>query len=282
MINDADNIELKNQYQGFLKMPNIINTNFFADIADFTTSNIQTPNFDSKVLESIQKHIYLGKRAEYFMLHYLKQQEQFSNVLHSIQIQNETTTLGELDFLFFNKRIDKWIHLELVTKFYIYNSDEEHENYKHWIGPNLKDKFEFKLNKLQDHQLQLLNLPEAQEKLITLKIAPDRIKRQLCYKAKLFLPVDLKQFQHKVTNSACVCGSYFNLEHFKRFELEPNLYYVPKKLDWVSSPDLQSHWYSFDKALAQIKSSLKEKRSCMLWRKTPDGECLEDFVVWWS
>lgn len=276
------NNQLTNQYLGFLQMPTIFGSNYFTGVEDFKTPNDQPPSFDSEALKLIQKHIYLGKRAEYFMLHYLSQQEHISKVMHSIQIQNERETLGEIDFLFFDKLINKWVHLELVTKFYIYNSGDNIENYTHWIGPNLKDRFEFKLNKLKKHQLQLLKLPEATSKLKTLDINPDQVETQVCYKAKLFLPVGLDQFQHQVTSPDGVCGTYFNIEYFKSFQHKPYLYYIPQKLDWVTSPELQTHWYSFDKASDLLRSKLKEKRSCLLWRKTADEDYFEDVVVWWN
>ncbi len=273
--------DISSQYQGFLKMPHILKATTVLDAEAFETTNNNPVTFSTEELEDIAKHLYLGKRAELYMLSYVKNQQHLSKVLHSIQIQNENTTLGEIDFLFFNKSIEKWVHLELVTKFYIYNSNDSIENHTHWIGPNLKDKFEYKLEKLSQHQLPLLNHPEAQNKLNDLQIDFHNLKTQLCYKAKLFLPADLKQFQHQVTNPDCVCGTFFNLEHFKGFEFEPYLFYIPEKLNWVKSPELQTHWYSYNKALTLLKSSLKDKRSCLLWRKTPDGEYLQDFVVWW-
>ena len=282
-MNDTNNItQIINQYKGFLDMPSIIGGNHFKAIENYTTRNIKTPAFDLTELESIQKHIYVGKRAEYFMLHYLKQQVHISNVMHSIQIQDDTNTLGELDFLFFNESIQKWIHLELVTKFYIYNSDDEIENYIHWIGPNLKDRLEYKLDKLKNHQLQLFKRPEARAKLEELNIDVNYIETQLCFKAKLFLPQNLVNFQHRITSPNSICGTYISLDLLKQLQFEQFLYHVPKKIDWLSSPELQTHWYSFDKAINLIKQSLKEKRSCLLWRKNYNDEYFENFVVWWN
>jgi len=273
--------QIQKQYLGFLKIPTIFRSKTILRVMPFETQNINSISFNSEDIELINKHLYLGKRAEHFMWSYLKAQDQLSNVMHSIQIQNKNTTLGEADFLFYNKDLEKWVHLELVTKFYIYNSDEEAENYKHWIGPNLKDTFEYKLEKLKHHQLLILNYPEAQNKLKELNIDPKNIETQICYKAKLFLPTRMNQLKHTETNVDCVRGSYFNLEHFKSFEYKTYLYYVPQKQEWVCAPELQTHWYNFEKALEHVKLSLKDKRSCLLWRKTSDGDYFEDFVVWW-
>jgi hypothetical protein len=248
----------------------------------FTTKKQKTITFTKEEIAELEKQQYLGKRAEIFMLAYLMRQDKYSNIHHSIQIQDEKTTLGEIDFLFFDESLKKWIHLELVTKFYVYNSDEEVENYTHWIGPNLKDKLEYKLDKLKQQQLHILERPEARKKLSDLGINADDVETQLCYKAKLFIPMAFEDFFEKTTSSKCLYGFYFSLEDFKKLKFLDYLYYVPQKLDWVCSPRLNTHWYTYDKALAIIKDSLKEKRSCMLWRKTPEGHFLQDFVVWWS
>ncbi len=273
--------ELSNQYLGFTQMPTIFLDEKLLLTKQFDTNSQNAMLLTSSDVALINKHIYLGKRAEYFMLNYLRQQEQFSNVMHSIQIQDDKTTLGEIDFLFFDETNQKWIHLELVTKFYIYNSGEIVENYRHWIGPNLKDKFEYKLKKLKHHQLQLLNLPEAKTKLNELEIDVKSVLTKVCFKAKLFLPFNLKGFQQQVTNPKCVSGMFFNLEYFKSFQFKNYFYLVPQKLDWVSVPMNQLQWYDFQKALRILSTSIKEKRSCLLWRKNNNGVYFEDFVVWW-
>jgi len=94
---------------------------------------------------------------------YLEQNKNYHPIYHSLQIQNEKMTLGELDFLFFDYRENKWIHLELICKFYVFTGNDNFNQFEHWVGPNLKDRLDFKVEKLNRHQLQICQRPEARE-----------------------------------------------------------------------------------------------------------------------
>lgn len=262
-------------------MPNLfLNTEIFS-IPSFVTDDIENLNFDSIDFKGLDKHKYLGKRAEYFMKAYLEQSDNFQPVYHSLQIQEEKTTLGELDFLFFDQSKQEWIHLELICKFYVFTGEDAVAQIQNWIGPNLKDRLDKKIHKLKAHQLQICQKPQAQQLFKELDIDVTQIKTKICYKAKLYLPLQHSEFNFQDVNKDCIKGQYYNFETFKRFQHSTHLFYVPQKSEWICSPKNHEHWYDFKKAKQILKPSIKDKRSCMLWRKNQNGNYFEDFIVWW-
>lgn len=262
-------------------MPNLfLNADVFS-YPSFETKGIQNLNLESIDFIGLERQKYLGKRAEFFMRAYLEKHPNFDPVYHSLQVQDEKITLGELDFLFFDKAEKEWIHLELVCKFYIFTGENKLNGLEHWIGPNLKDRLDKKIQKLKTHQLQICKRFETQKLLKSLEIDPLKVKSKICYKAKLFLPQNALDFNFSAVNSNCIKGEYYHFENFKALKYNTDLFYIPEKPEWLCLPENHKNWYGYDKACQILKSSFKDKRSQMLWRKTKNDEYFEDFVVWW-
>ena len=172
---------LCDQFQGFLNMPDLFLGTQIFEIPSFETLNLEFLDYSLLDFNQLEKHKYLGKRAEYFMLAYLNQVNQYQPVYHSLQIQTDkSTTLGELDFLFFDKLNQEWTHLELVCKFYVFTGENETESIEQWIGPNLKDRLDYKIHKLKTHQLQICKQVETQQLLKSLNVDETQIKSQIC------------------------------------------------------------------------------------------------------
>ena len=262
-------------------MPNLFLGSQIFDIPSFETPILKPLDYTILDLRQLEKHKYLGKRAEYFMLAYLSQVNQYKPVFHSLQVHSDKSTLGELDFLFYDNTKKEWIHLELVCKFYVFTGENDTDNLEDWIGPNLKDRLDKKIDKLKTHQLQICQRLETQRLLKSLGIDASQVKSQICYKAKLFLPENLLNFKPSLVNPNCIKGKYYNFENFKALQYSTDLFYVPEKREWLCLPENNQKWYTFDKAEHILKSSLKDKRSQMLWRKTKDEEFFEEFVTWW-
>ncbi len=98
----------------------------------------------------------------------------------------------------------KPIHLEIIYKFYLYDSSVGESEIEHWIGPNRRDSLLQKLNKLKDKQLPLLYSKECLTYLETLKLTASEIDQQLYFKAQLFVP--LKEYGNKFSliNNECI------------------------------------------------------------------------------
>jgi hypothetical protein len=83
-----------------------------------------------------------------------QKQNQITNV------QNGNTTLGECDFLVFDKLNQRIQHWEVAVKFYL---GVPHEQDIVWLGPNLKDRLDKKIRHTLAHQLPLSGTREATE-----------------------------------------------------------------------------------------------------------------------
>ena len=96
------------------------------------------------------------------------------------------------------------------------------------------------------------------------------------------MPESLSNFHPSLINQDCIKGQYYHFENFRAFKYSTDLFYVPKKTEWLCLPENNLKWYAYGKAEQILKSILKDKRSQMLWRKTKDDEFYEDFITWWS
>lgn|GEM_PF-1409518 len=268
--------DLKRQYQGLLKIPHLFTDNSVLDVRPFGTSEKIDLSIIDEIGLELSKQKYLGKRSELYFLQYLKSSNRYSKITHSLQIQKDMATIGEVDVICYDKVQQKWIHIELVTKLYVFTGDDDYDDFSLWIGPNLKDRMDYKINKLKSRQLPLGQHPEVLKLIDTYEI-----ESYCCYKAKLFLKHPEEQLHSAILNENCVAGSYFNFEEFKKLKHTKDLFYVPEKMDWFCDPEAHSQWYSFYKAETLLKLSIKEKRARLLWRKTSNGDYFEDFVVWW-
>ncbi len=267
---------LKRQYQGFLDTPQlIINKEILG--ADFfeTKEKVEILSIKDSI-EALSKNKYLGKRAELFFLAYLRASTRFTDIIHSFQINSEEKTLGEVDFICFDQLKQRWIHIELVYKLYVFTGENQFDDLTFWIGPNLKDRLDYKINKLKSHQIPLGEHPDVLN-----SIKSDDIKSYCCFKAKLFLKNKVTTLKPTNINANCVSGIYMNFEEFKSFRYKKSIYHVPDKPDWTCKPETNKHWYNFEEAEERLKPKLKDKRARLVWEKTEAGEYFEYFVVWW-
>jgi hypothetical protein len=264
------------QFEGFLKIPNLFKDDTILNVDPFwTDEKIDLSIIDETSLK-LSKQKYLGKRAELYLLQYLISSDRYSKITHSFQIHDNTTTIGEVDVICFDKIQQKWIHIELVSKLYVFTGNDDYDDFTQWIGPNLKDRLDFKIDKLKSHQLPLGKHPE-----ILKLINSSEIESYCCYKAKLFLKSQGEKMKSNILNKKCVSGSYLNFEEFLQHKHTKDLFYVPEKKDWLCDLTQHETWYNFDRADTLLKPSIKDKRARLVWRKTVNGDYFEDFVVWW-
>lgn len=105
-------------------------------------------------------------------------------------------TLGECDFLVFDKKRQEIQHWEVAVKFYLGLTSQNHNAQNHkqdqvvqWLGPNLKDQLDRKLTHTLKHQLPFSTRPVAREAILqtllldanrpTLSVAAHRALNQL-------------------------------------------------------------------------------------------------------
>ncbi|MDG1660909.1 MAG: DUF1853 family protein [Winogradskyella sp.] len=262
------------QYNGLLNTPNLWANSVVFNLKQFQLEKQQFSFQDS----SNFKEIRLGKRVEEFLSFQFKHSDDIDIISKNLQIIKEKITIGELDFLLKNK--SKYIHLEVVYKFYLYDPNINSNNIlKHWIGPNRKDTLSFKLNKLKEKQLPLLYSNQCKAALKNLKLDIEQIEQLVCYKAQLFLPFEKNAIDIEPLNKACIIGfylSYSNIETLKSYQ-----FFIPEKLDWLVIPHHKVDWMSFNELKIQLSNFINEEYSPMVWLKSPNDKLLKCFITFW-
>ncbi|MCT8340720.1 DUF1853 family protein [Flavobacteriaceae bacterium TK19130] len=223
--------------------------------------------------------LMLGKQAEYCFEYMVKHSEQYEVLAANIQIQGEEQTLGELDYLLFDTKTDKNLHVELACKFYLYDESLGDAPVEKWIGPNRKDRLVEKLQKLKNHQFPLLYSEATESLLESLQLQPSTIEQQLCLKSFLFLPKGMEKSDLPEAFSDCIIGRHIKIDDFTPKNYL-GAFYLPQKKEWLLSPDSHTTWISFEEVKRQLDEKRSQKRSALVYHKTNKGIELF-FVRWW-
>lgn len=178
----------------------------------------------------------LGHRAEDILTIWLEHNPRYSLLARNLQLFDNKQTVGELDFILYDKVQNEVLHVELVCKFYVYIPElhTDSSSVQAWWGPKFQDSLELKLQKLRKKQFPLLHTSLAQQTLIPLmqehKVIGLPVKQQLCFKAFLFVPNDTCLAPLDVP-SDCVVGTYMTETEFSQHTFAEVLE-VPK-LSWL-------------------------------------------------
>lgn len=275
-----NNLDILDQFKGFLNTKDIFSSQTGA-IKQFEFPEISITDALLQDLNELDhpRNSVLGKRMESFFEIAIKHSSRYELISSNLQIIEEKRTIGELDFLVFDKESSKPLHIELVYKLYVYDSKLSPEINK-WIGPNRRDSFPEKLDKLNSRQFPLLYKAEAQNYLQEFNLNLNEIEQQLCFKAQLFLPDNFNLRQTPLINLNCITGKWFSFLDFKNSGWENNLFYSPQKKDWSCDPGSNSDWYGYDELLNNIEQLFERKKAPLVWMKTRDS-FHSFFIVWW-
>lgn len=230
-----------------------------------------------KIDIAIDENLRLGKYVERLVSFELQQQEDISILAENIQIQQDKITLGELDCLLLKN--DKPIHLEIIYKFYLYDTSVGTSEIDHFIGPNRKDSLIEKLTKLKDKQLPLLHSGFCKPYLENLKLKSETTEQQVYFKAQLFVPFSNQNVHLKALNSDCIVGFYINRDDLKGFN--DCKFYIPNKKDWLLLPHTHVNWLDFQRFKEIAQDYIEQQFSALCWIKFNNGELKKVFLVWW-
>lgn len=261
------------RFKGCDNTPFLFNSDYFKD---FKRIDLSSKAISVDLITF--KNQRLGKLVEEFVFFQLKQNKSVDWILENIQIQNDRKTIGELDAIY--KFKGKLIHLEIVYKFYLYDTLKSYSNpLSYWIGPNRKDTLDYKLEKLKTKQFPLLFNKITQKQLLAQSINSTNITQNLCFKAQLFLPFNKSEIHIEPLNPECISGFYLSFSAISTFEqLE---FYIPEKLDWLIIPHNNIEWIDYDSAIIYIEQQIRLKRSPLVWLKYSDTKLKKCFITWW-
>lgn len=265
--------------EGFFKTKLISKESLISKVSNFEFSNDAERSFSDTELR-IPKRLMLGKRAERYFSEWVKQSEEYDLIAENIQIIDQKQTLGEFDFIVRRKSDAQLIHVELVYKFYVFDTKPAGSEFVQWIGPNRKDRLDFKLNKLADHQFPLLFVKPAKEKLKSLKIDTANIQQQVLFLANLFVPIDHHVNVDEV-NVDAIEGTWMSLSDWDERASDDDQFAIPAKTDWFSRELVDADWFSKEEMREKIRQSHEQQRSPLIYSKSTDGKQRRDFVVYW-
>lgn len=264
----------KLQYKGFINTPALWLNNSISNLHQFEHS---TTHFEINTPEKFSE-IRLGKRVEQFLNFQIENTTNCKIIAENLQIRDGKQTIGELDAII--SKNENSIHIETVYKFYLYDTSIQSENeLDKWIGPNQKDTFTYKLNKLVEKQLPLLFHFETKKHLEDLNINLKNTQQNVCFKAQLFLPFQKQNLNVYPFNAKAIYGFYLSIIHFE--ELKGFQFYIPLKLDWLTQPNDSAEWLNFNATAKKLNVFISEKRSPMLWLKSNTNQLLKCFITWW-
>jgi len=140
-------------------------------------------------LKQCKSH-FLGSLYEALWLFYLKHSPRYELLAHNQQFHFQGKTLGELDYLVFDKERAQTIHQEIAIKFYLHHKQAQKKDdwRSHWIGPNAIDRLDLKLDKLADHQFKLTEHPVVNEWLLAQGVSS--VSQECQIQGRLFYHAD--------------------------------------------------------------------------------------------
>ncbi len=224
-----------------------------------------------------KKKLRLGILVEQFVFTCLRANMNIEHLKTNIQIIQDKKTIGELDCLISDK--GKYIHLELVYKFYLYDPSIQGNEIDKWIGPNRNDSLKQKLTKLKTKQMALLYHPNTNKTLSNLGYNLEMFDQKVHFKAQLFLPFGQNKRIIYEVNKSCIRGFYITQDKLELFK--ENHFFLPRKLDWLIDPHDSVLWLSYVEAKSFIALELHQSRSPLCWMKDPRGNFTKLFVVFW-
>ncbi|MDT0556757.1 DUF1853 family protein [Patiriisocius hiemis] len=262
------------QLQHFILNPSL-------DLSKFENSLFSSFIFSEENIRqstiNIPENFMLGKQAEFLFESYLNVSKRYNIIASNIQIQGATETLGEIDYLVKDTLLHKTLHIELACKFYLFDGSQK-DRFAKWIGPNRKDSLQEKVDKLTTKQFPILYKDETKPVLDKYGLNSSGIEQQLCLKAFLFIPEELKKDGFTSAFQKCIVGYWVN---YNVLQLESNAsYYIPSKREWLQPIASIKHWLDAKNAQKTISQSISEKRSPLVYKKTAQN-VEQFFVVWW-
>lgn len=272
MTENSKDIQL--QYQGFLNTPLLWQGDSIFDLNQIDINIEETQQFNStKKIE-----IRLGKRVEQFTFFTLQQETSIQLLTENLQIQDGTRTVGEIDCLLLKNK--QPTHIEIIYKFYLYDSTVGNTEIEHWIGPNRRDSFFQKLTKLKNKQLPLLLNKFTKPYLEKLHLNRETIQQNVFFKAQLFVPFNDLNNTFPEINNDCIFGFYIRLNELSQFS--DCKFYIPTKVDWLKEIQTNVNWLNHSRFEEQITIFLNQQSSPLCWLKHPNGKTQKFFVVWWE
>ncbi|PRX55037.1 DUF1853 family protein [Flagellimonas meridianipacifica] len=248
----------------------------------FGIQQFEFPEMDLKGLHpvDIPENLRLGHQMEYVFEQLIRFDGTYGIMLMNQAVRSGKKTIGEIDFIL-NQSVSNIVHhVELTYKFYVIDSSIS-EPIHRLMGPNRRDMFFTKMEKIKNEQFALINRPETQSILDEIGLNSNVLHQSCCFKAQLFRPFDEPIVHIRPLNPSCVVGYWMRFENFEKVDYGKNLFYIPFKKEWPIQPHENVTWMSYTETLMEVNLRMIQKNTPMLWMKKTSGTLEKLFVVWW-
>lgn len=266
----------QSQVQGFCDTPPLW-TN-----AQFGVTQFEFPKIEVNEIGAITipERLRLGHQMEFVFGHLLKASPNWELLANNLLVDEGKVRIGELDFLLKDIVTATVFHIELAYKFYIVNPEISAPMHR-LMGPNRRDMFFTKLDKLKTKQFPLLFHKSLSDRFRHLNIDLSEVNQQACFKAQLFTPFNQPRPSIRPLNIDCIAGSWVRFDAFSGEPFKDYQYYIPFKKEWVLSPVLERPYSNHYETLMEVNLRMIKQNAPMLWGKKPSGDLIKLFVVWW-
>ncbi|MEB8345499.1 DUF1853 family protein [Flavobacteriaceae bacterium KMM 6898] len=270
------NTENLSKFVSFLQTPPLWIGNYDG-LEQFIFPHVDLERFQCS---PIPENLRLGHQMEHVFLQLLESSSRYRVSAYNIPIRQNKISLGEIDFILEDLENEQRLHVELTYKFYVL--DPTFPNLIHQlIGPNKRDTFYAKKEKIKHQQIPLLHSKVGDQVLKDMDIDAKELVHQVCFKAQVFLPLGFKNQNLFPLNSQCIAGYWMTKDEFLSWNKTNTQFYIPFKKEWPQHPTPKLNWKSHQDILDDMESYLSNKNSPMVWLKKSNGEMMKTFVVWW-
>lgn len=228
----------------------------------------------------IPSNLRLGHQMEFVFKHLIHNSGHYQIVGSNLLVEEGKTRIGELDFILKNTSTKKFVHVELAYKFYIINPEISEPIFR-LMGPNKRDMFYTKLEKLKEKQFPLLYHHSLSKFWKVFDCRPIDVPQQCCFKAQLFLPYGKKNVGIRPLNKQCIAGNWIRFDDFNSKDFHNARFYIPKKIEWVIAARENVDWMSHYETLMEVNLRMVSQNAPMLWVNWPNHALQKLFVVWW-
>ena len=248
----------------------------------FGVEQFVIPEIDLSRIDEIRfpDGMRLGHKMELIFTTSLQGQDTYELIDQNIVISRNKITLGELDFLLRDSNDGSFVHLELTYKFYLIDTEISEPIYQ-LVGPNRRDMFFTKLDKLKKDQFPMPFSSEGAKALEVRGIKSELLKQKTCFKAQLFTPYIHQHVGIRPLNKSCISGYWIRFDQLNSDEFRISEYYLPSKEEWALKPYDIGIWISHYELLLELNIRMLKQSSAMVWARKEEDQFEKFFVVWW-
>lgn len=191
----------------------------------------------------------LGKYFEALVEFWLNKSPSKELLVSNLQINSNSQTIGEIDFIYKDFSVNKLIHLETVGKFFLWINDNF--EFSSFVGPNPNDSLDKKIFRIINYQIPLVKSDEGRNTLKLMGIK-DEIESKVLFKGYLFTPIG-KEIHASFIYDNFFRGFWLRSKELNMIENRKSFWKILKRKEWVSP------YFTDNKSQLSDWNTIKEK-----------------------